>query len=165
MNSELQKNISVYYFFSVWAQPEGTIQTEAESSREEEQPNAQEKRWKYHDSLQEEGSGANGYVRYSMYSICWTVFSVTCAENSLHLVIWCLKLKTKEKVLYFSVIFTEPHFFQCSSILQSLHFHVRQTIVIRQPWPYTLNWREAAAAMPSRCVYVLCAECEHAYSF
>lgn len=60
----------VHFFSSVWAQPEGTIQTEAESGREEEQPNAQEKRWKYHDSIQEEGSGANGYAIYSIYSIC-----------------------------------------------------------------------------------------------
>lgn len=51
-----------FSFFSVWAQPEGTIQTEAESGWEEEQPDAQEKRWKYYDSLQEEGSGADGYV-------------------------------------------------------------------------------------------------------
>lgn len=48
------------FLLSLWAQPEGTITTEAEGSGEEEQPNAQEKRWKHHGSLQEEGSGANG---------------------------------------------------------------------------------------------------------
>lgn len=45
---------------SVRAQPEGTIQAEAEGGREAEQPHAEEKRWKHYDSLQEEGSGADG---------------------------------------------------------------------------------------------------------
>lgn len=48
---------------SIRAQPEGTIQTETEGGREEEQPDAQEERQQHHDSLQEEGPGANGYVR------------------------------------------------------------------------------------------------------
>lgn len=47
---------------SVRAQSEGTIPAEAEGGREAEQPHAEEKRWKYYDPLQEEGSGADGYV-------------------------------------------------------------------------------------------------------
>lgn len=50
----------VFFFISVRAQPEGTIQTEAKSGREKEQPDAQKKRWKYCDSLQEKGSGIHG---------------------------------------------------------------------------------------------------------
>ena len=59
VNWDLQKKICSL-LFSLWAQPEGTIQTEAEGSREEEQPDAQEKRWTHHNALQEEGSGVNG---------------------------------------------------------------------------------------------------------
>lgn len=60
-----QKLTEKYFFgifFSLWAQPQGPVQTEAEGGRKEEQPNAKKKRWKHHDSLQEEGSGANGYA-------------------------------------------------------------------------------------------------------
>lgn len=52
----------ILFFISIRTQPEGTIQTEAKSGREEEQPDAKKKRWKYHDSLQEESSGIHGLV-------------------------------------------------------------------------------------------------------
>lgn len=55
-------NIICSLFFSVWAKPEVTIQTEAEGGWEEKQPNAKEKRWKHNDPIQKEGSRANGYA-------------------------------------------------------------------------------------------------------
>lgn len=50
---DVRPAVQYKYFlcFSLWAQPKGTIPAEAEGSREEEQPNAEEKRRKHHDSL------------------------------------------------------------------------------------------------------------------
>lgn len=104
-----KKNICCL-FFSLWAQPEGTIQTEAEGSREEEQPHAKEKRWKHHDSLQEEGSGANGYViLYSLY-VEFSFFLLQHVEKLSASYYLVFKMFCPNNIsIYFSVIMTELH--------------------------------------------------------
>lgn len=124
VNWNLQKNICSL-FFSLWAQPEGTVQTEAEGRREEKQPNAEEKRWKHHDSLQEEGSGANGYVILLAIWYMLKLFSCyTCGNLSTSYYLVFKMFSESDTSLCLSVIITKLHNNQpfCNAVAYYGHF-------------------------------------------